>query len=105
MPRSRFSATREVTRKSEVEIERETALKWAARAEACFVQAERTGGAAWLQRGRDYHHEALEHGALVHDGGRLVGQIDRRLLAHLRRLRIRRNSIEVAPSGRRGRAK
>ena len=80
--RSRFttlSALREVTRKSEAQIERETALKWAARAEACFSRAAKTNNQAWRQRGLSYYHEALEHAALVHDGGVLVGVLDRRL--------------------------
>lgn len=85
MARSRFSAaSQEVARKTEAQLERETALNWTARAKACFEHVRSSKDLGWLQRGRDYHHEALEHGALVHDGGKLVARIDALLLKALK---------------------
>ena len=59
-----MSALREVTTKSEVALERETAKKWAERALACRKQYEKTGQIKWLLRAENYAHESIEHGAL-----------------------------------------
>lgn len=63
------AALAEVQEKSEQQIESETAHKWAARAIACFQLHHTTGELRWLLRGNDNRHEALEHAALVEDGG------------------------------------
>lgn len=73
------AARREVLSKSEADIERETALKWASRALACYALFEETRAPKWLLRAEDYRHEALEHAATAGDGGRLVGQVQSRL--------------------------
>jgi len=73
-------ALTEVNTKSDEVINRETAKKWAARALACYGNAKKTTGAArqeWLLRAADYSHEALEHGALIGDGGRTVGALEK----------------------------
>lgn len=68
-------AGREVASKSEVVIERETARTWAARAVACYRNHARTRDTRWLLRANHYRDEALEHAAMVGDGGVFVGQV------------------------------
>jgi hypothetical protein len=73
-------AHKEVNTKSDGEINRETAKKWALRALACYGNAKKTTGATrqeWLLRAADYSHEALEHAALIGDGGRSVGALEK----------------------------
>lgn len=74
-------ALAEVQEKSDQEIESETAHKWAARAIACFQLHRATGELRWFLRGNDYRHEAIEHAALVEDGGAtmlaLTAEVDR----------------------------
>lgn len=74
-------AFREVQEKSDREIESDTAHKWAARAIACFQLHQSTGELRWFLRGNDYRHEAIEHAALVEDGGAtmlaLIAEVDR----------------------------
>lgn len=75
-------ARREVFTKSDKVIERETALKWAYRAVACYERAAREVGVkqtGWLLRAADYAHEALEHSATVGDGGRTLKKIQKML--------------------------
>ena len=60
----------EVTRKSDAQIERETAWKWARRAVDSGKCYDATGDLKWLLRFEDYKHEALEHAALVQDCGK-----------------------------------
>ena len=87
MNRTRYStAIREVHAKSDATIERETAQKWLARAVACCRERTTASGAAreeWSRRAWEYRAEALEHAALVGDGGRTVaaieGEIDREM--------------------------
>ena len=70
----------EVTTKSDGAINRETAVKWALRALACYGNAKKTTGATrqeWILRAADYSHEALEHAALIGDGGRSVGALEK----------------------------
>ena len=71
------AARTEVTSKSDVVIERETAEKWAARSIACFEKYAETGNQKWLVRAEDYKHEALEHAALVGDFGRTVCRVQK----------------------------
>lgn len=75
----RYSADREVSSKSEAMIERETSLKWEARCLACLRRYKAGDGLDWLLRAENARSEALEHAALVGDGGKLVGQVERRL--------------------------
>lgn len=71
----------EILDKGELEIQEETALKWAARACAAYSMVLECEPADEKQAWRDYAqelaHEALEHAALVQDHGRLVGRIQR----------------------------
>jgi hypothetical protein len=70
----------EVSTKSDGEINRETAVKWALRALACYSNAKHTTGAArqeWILRAADHSHEALEHAALIGDGGKTVGVLEK----------------------------
>lgn len=62
-------AIHEVLAKSAAEIEAETAFKWASRAAACYRLYYQTRKASWIERATDYSHEALEHAAMVCDGG------------------------------------
>ncbi len=77
--RQSFDAAREVRTKSEGSIERETAKKWAARAEAAFKLAIQYGDSVMLLRAQMYRHEALEHAALIGDHGRTVASLQKRL--------------------------
>lgn len=80
MAQSRFTAaSREVAQKSDAAINRDSSLTWAARAEACFRRAMKTGNAGWFLSGRDHYHEALEHAGVIGDGGKLVARLDRKL--------------------------
>lgn len=65
----------EVTEKSDKTISVETAYKWAERAVVAYSQFAKSGAVEWLLRAEDYRHEALEHAALVSDGGCLVGHL------------------------------
>lgn len=69
------AAATEVNAKSVKELELETAEKWASRAIACYNKYRETQDIAWRLRAEDYHHEALEHAALVKDGGSTVARL------------------------------
>lgn len=83
MPIRRYSAAHEVVCKSDSQIEAETARKWLARALACYRKADAAKAGReikdWLMRGKGYADEALEHGALVRDGGETVAAIEKAL--------------------------
>lgn len=74
-----LAADREVGSKSDRVIQRETAERYAARAIVCYRRHRRTGRVSWLLRAEDFRHEALEHAALVGDGGKLVGRVEERI--------------------------
>lgn len=69
----------EILDKGEIEIQKETSLKWAARACAAYamvLECEATDEKqAWQDFAQELAHEALEHAALVQDHGKLVGAI------------------------------
>ncbi len=91
--RSRKStAAREVSAKSESTLERETAEKWTDRAEACWKKYEETGASEWLFRFENYRHEAIEHAALIGDGGKTVAKIEARLGTKAGRMSTRRRA-------------
>jgi SAM-dependent methyltransferase len=71
-PDKMTQARNDVGLKSDPAIELDTAKTWAARAIAAFEQGD-------MVRAEDYGHEALEHAALVKDGGASVGQIEQEL--------------------------
>jgi hypothetical protein len=75
------NALREVSKKTDAQIERKTALTWADRAEACFTKHRATKNVKWLLRAQRFADEALEHAAQVGDEGKLVGQLQRQLRA------------------------
>lgn len=77
---TRLAAARsEAAGASAKDVEVETAWTWAARAVARAEAAERSGGTscdAWREY-EDALHEALEHAALVRDGGRTLRAVER----------------------------
>ena len=86
------AARREATLFTPAEVEVETAWAWAARAVArreaaeAFDRAADDSCGAWRAHD-DALHEALEHAALVRDGGRTLRQIERALATPNRRRR------------------
>ncbi len=68
-------AVLEVTTKSDLQLEKETAFKWAARAAACFQLYAESEDVKWLVRGDGYRHEALEHAALACAEGEVVKEV------------------------------
>ena len=72
-------ARAEILNKDYGQIQHETALKWAARGLAAYelsAESETIQEAiGWLELGNEFTHEALEHAALVEDGGELLVQI------------------------------
>lgn len=93
MKNTRYDAAREVASKSDATIERETASKWAARTLACYARSTAAKTVheqlKWRERAKGYRDEALEHAALVGDGGKTVKKIQRKLDAAARRNRSR----------------
>lgn len=82
------AAHREIARKSDKMIERETAYKWAGRALACHARSlTATGESAikWRLQAEEYKNEALEHAALVKDYGRTLKTLEKELCKHMRR--------------------
>jgi hypothetical protein len=65
------SAIREVTSKTQDQIEQETSFKWGSRAVACFNMVLRETNnrkiAMWFSQGEHYRSEAYEHAAQVND--------------------------------------
>lgn len=57
------------------DIERQTAIKWGARALAAYALFEDGYEPAWLLRAEDHYHEAMEHAALMFDHGETARQI------------------------------
>jgi hypothetical protein len=81
VPSSRYAPSPEVVRevldRSDREISVATAEKWCDRSVVAYRQYRKTRSIDWLLRAEDYRHEALEHAALVGDGGKLVGKLER----------------------------
>ncbi len=72
-------ASKELAKKSLLQIERETALTWGARAAAAYGNASRATGLRreqWLQDAENYRQESLEHAAMTEDLGFLTGLLD-----------------------------
>ena len=71
---------KEVLEKSEAQIERESAWKWAEKAAACFKISEASTTIAeklsWLVRGFDNRHESQEHSALGEDEGLTLKEVN-----------------------------
>jgi len=94
----------EVRQKSEAQVERETAKKWAGRAIACFRLYRASGVLDWLTRAHTYRDEALEHAAMVGDHGKTVkaiqNEIDRLMKKPVESKRKRRVSASKRKRGR-----
>ncbi len=76
-------AREELSGKSYLEIQKETAIKWASRAAASYDLAIEEKDihrkVAVFQVAEEYHHEAIEHAALYEDGGDLLNKVDKEL--------------------------
>lgn len=72
-------AMREITTKTEEQIEQETAITWAARAVACYQlvlrSVDRRQQTLLFSQADDFKHEALEHASLAGDRGQLLNQL------------------------------
>lgn len=77
-------ARHEIATKTDAQIEWDTATKWASRAAACMEKFFETRDSRWIVRAESYRHEAVEHAAMVSDGGVLVGRLQK-LLAPIER--------------------
>src|SRR5271165_4795619 len=76
-------AKEELSKKAYLEIQKETAWKWASRAAASYELAVEEKSIkrkiAILQVAEEFHHEACEHAALYEDHGKLLGEIETQL--------------------------
>jgi hypothetical protein len=72
-------ALQELTSKTYAQIQTETTYKWLGRAAACYEtcseEQEFSKKLVWWTLGEEYLHEAIEHGALVNDDGKLVKEV------------------------------
>jgi hypothetical protein len=57
----------DVTARSLGTIQKETAVMWAARAEAALLLYHQTHTPQWLSDATEYYHESIEHAALSGD--------------------------------------
>jgi hypothetical protein len=76
------SALEEVQSKEEVEIEIETAFKWASRSCACYQLYDDTDEVKWLLSAASYENEALEHAAMAKDQGSTLKTIEAEIEKH-----------------------
>jgi hypothetical protein len=76
-------AKEELSKKSYLEIQKDTAWKWASRAAASYELGVEEKSihrkVAIYQVAEEYHHEAIEHAALYEDGGELLKQLEKEL--------------------------
>lgn len=76
-------AREELKDKSYLEIQKETAWKWASRSAASYDLAieekDISRKVAVLSVAEEFHHEAIEHAALYEDGGGLLREVDKEL--------------------------
>lgn len=76
-------AKEELKEKSYLEIQKETAWKWAGRAAASYELAieekDLPSKVAIYQIAEEYHHEAIEHAALYEDRGKLLDELEKAL--------------------------
>lgn len=71
-------AEAELNQKSYRDIQSETAAKWGARAAVSYqnvINAVAGNKLLFWTVAEEFNHEAIEHAALVEDGGELVGEI------------------------------
>ena len=74
----------EVQKRTNSDIDKETAYKWASRAAACLIYIKKTKPEGkekvkWFLRSQEFYHEALEHAALTPDPGALIKEINDKL--------------------------
>lgn len=85
-------AMKEVKTKTEKQIERETASKWASRAMAVFILAAKEKDpkerCRLLDWGDDLFHEAVEHASLVKDYGKTVGAIQKAVEKYKNKIKL-----------------
>jgi hypothetical protein len=76
-------AREELSQKAYLDIQKETAWKWASRAAASYELAIEEKNIkrkiAILQVAEEFHHESCEHAALYEDHGKLLGEIEKEL--------------------------
>lgn len=76
-------AMEEIAQKTYVQIQTETAWKWAARAAAAYemlmLPETEKDKVDWWMEAEEYRHESLEHAALIEDNGNLVQQVQKSL--------------------------
>lgn len=76
-------AKQELKDKAYLEIQKETAWKWASRAGASYDLAieekDLCRKVAVFQIAEEFYHEAIEHAALHEDGGDLVSKVEKEL--------------------------
>jgi hypothetical protein len=70
------AALEEVREKEEIEIEVETAFKWASRSCACYQLYDETNEVKWLLSAASYENEALEHAAMAKDNASTLKVIE-----------------------------
>lgn len=79
-------AKEELSKKSYLEIQKETAWKWASRAAASYELAIEEKDVhrkmAIFHVASEFHHEACEHAALYEDKGKLLAEIEKELESH-----------------------
>jgi|SRR5581483_743917 len=72
-------AKKELSEKTYLQIQEETAWKWASRAAAAYSEVSNQSTlmqkVGLLNVAEEYKHEAVEHAALYEDGGKLVASI------------------------------
>ena len=79
------AALTEVQTKTHVQIERETAYKWASRAIACYIltqQADDQDPLRWFLDAEDFRHEAVEHAAMSEDNGATLKRVEGEMMPH-----------------------
>jgi hypothetical protein len=73
------SSIDELQSKSELDIERDTAMRWGSRSAGAYVLAELSDDPEdrerWLLAAERYRHESIHHAVLVDDEPNLVKQI------------------------------
>jgi hypothetical protein len=76
-------AREELGGKSYLEIQKDTAWKWASRGAASYdlsiEEKDLARKVAIFSVAEEYYHEAVEHAALYEDGGELLGKVDKEL--------------------------
>jgi hypothetical protein len=76
-------AKEELKEKSYLDIQKETAWKWASRSAASYELAIEEKDihrkVAIFQVAEEFYHEAIEHAALYEDCGKLLSELDKEL--------------------------